>query len=94
MVKTISILSIANSVLLAFDNNSSEGSLDHVSIVKACMNEITLLGHLSAEFERKRKNNLRNIVHTDLVTSCGSKQGSAASKVKPKNSVYLFITRD
>ena len=56
-VKKISIISImANSVLLASGSNSSEGSLDHVSVnVKACMNGITLLGCISTEFEKEKK---------------------------------------
>ena len=49
------------------------------------MNGITLLGYNSAEFERKRKNNLRNIVHGDFVALCGPKPGSAAYKAKPRN---------
>ena len=49
------------------------------------MNGITLLGHVSAEFERKHKDNLRNIVHKDFVALCGSKPGSAAYKAKLKN---------
>ena len=44
---------IANFVLLASDNGSSGGPINHVNIVKACMNGITFLDHVSAEFERK-----------------------------------------
>ena len=60
-MKTISILSnianiaILSVLLLASDNNSSEGSLDHVNIVKPCINGITLLGHISGELEKKGK---------------------------------------
>ena len=56
------------------------------------MNGITLLGHVSAEFERKRKNNVRNIVHKDSVASWGPKPDSATYKAKPRNtrSKYLF----
>lgn len=58
-IKTLNIFSnIVDSVLSSFDSNSSEGLLNHVSIVKACMIGITLLGHISTQFERKRKNNL------------------------------------
>ena len=79
VVKAITIISdIANSVLLASDNGPSGGPINHINIVKTCMNGITLLGHVSAEFERKRKNNLRNIVHRDFVALCGPKPGSAA----------------
>ena len=49
------------------------------------MDGITLLDHVSAEFERKRKNNLRNIVHKDFVALCGPKPGSVAYKGKPRN---------
>ena len=62
VVKTITILSdIANSVLLASDNCPSGGPINHVNIVKVCMNWISLLGHVLAEFEQKHKNNLQNI---------------------------------
>ena len=56
VVKAITIMSdIANSVLLASEDGPSGGPINHINIVKACMNGITLLGHVSAEFERKRK---------------------------------------
>ena len=55
-MKIITIMSdIANSVLLASDNSPSGGPINHINIVKTSMNEITLLGHVSVEFERKRK---------------------------------------
>ena len=86
VVKTITIMAdTANSVLLASDNGPSGGPINHVNIIKACMNRITLLVHVLAEFERKRKNNLRSIVHIDFVALCGPKPGSAAYKAKPKN---------
>ena len=92
VVKTITIRSdIANSVLLISDNGPSGGPIDHVNIVKACMNRITLLGHVPAEFERKHKNNLRNIVHKDFVALCGSKPGSAACKAKLKNTRSKYL---
>ena len=79
VVKAITIMSnIANSVLLASDNGPWDGPINHINIVKACMNEIALLSHAWAEFEQKRKNNLRNIVHRDFVALCGPKPGSAA----------------
>ena len=65
VVKIITIMSdIANSVLLASDNSPSGGPINHINKVKASMNGITLLGHVSVEFERKRKSNLRNIVQS------------------------------
>ena len=76
---------IANSVLLASDNGPSGGPIDYVNIVKACMNEITLLGHVLAEFKQKRKNNLQNIIHKDFVALCGPKPGAAGYKAKPRN---------
>ena len=49
IVKATTIMSdISNSVLLASDNDTSGGPINHVNIVKACMNRIILLGHLSA----------------------------------------------
>ena len=58
------------------------------------MNGITLLGYNSAEFERKRKNNLRNIVHGDFVALCGPKPGSAAYKAKPRNTQSKYLLGD
>ena len=92
VLKTISILSnIANSLLLASNSNSMKGRLDHVNIVKSCVNGIAVLGYISAEFDRKRKNNLQNIVHAYFVTLCGPKPESDASKVKPKNFPSVFL---
>ena len=59
VIKTITIMSdIVNSVLLTSNNGPSGGLINHVNMVQACMNRITLLGHVSAELEQKRKNNL------------------------------------
>ena len=95
VVKIIAIMSdISNSVLLASDNGPSGGPINHVNIVIACMNRITLLGHVSEEFERKRKNNLRNIVHKDFVALCGPKPGSVAYKGKPRNTRSKCVLGD
>ena len=59
-----------------------KGSVDHVNIMKACINEITLWGHISAELESKKKNKLQNIFYTEFVILYGSKSLSSASKVK------------
>ena len=49
IVKATTIMSdIANSVLLASDNDTSGGPINYVNIVKTCMNRIILLGHVSA----------------------------------------------
>ena len=85
---------IANSVLLASDNGPSGGPINHINKVKACMNGITLLGYVSSEFERKRKNNLRNIVHWDFVALCGPKPDSAAYKAKPRNTQSKYLLGD
>ena len=93
VVKTITIMSdIGNSALLASDSDPTSGPINHVNIVKACVNRITLLGHVLAEFERKCKNNVRNIVHKGFVALCEPKPGSAAYKAKPRNirSIYLL----
>ena len=95
VVKAITIMSnIANSVLLASDNGPWGGPINHINIVKACMNEIALLSHAWAEFEQKRKNNLRNIVHRDFVALCGPKPGSAAYKAKPRNTQSKYLLGD
>ena len=70
------------------------GPINHTNIANACVNGITLLGHVLAEFERKRKNNLRNIVHRDFVASCGPKPGSAADKAKPRNTQSKYLLGD
>ena len=75
---------MTNSILKASDGDNG-GSLDHVSLVKSCLNAITLLSHISTGFTRKRKHNLRNIVHSDFLTLCGRKPTTTAAKVKPKN---------
>ena len=95
VVKAITIMSdIANSVLLASDNSPSGGPINHVDMVKASMNGITLLDHVSAEFEQKRKNNLRNIFHRGFVALCGPKPGSAAYKAKPRNTRSKYLRGD
>ena len=58
------------------------------------MNGIPLLGHVLTEFERKRKNNLRNIVHRDFVILCGRKPDSAAYKAKPRNARSKYLLGD
>ena len=83
---------MTNSILKASDPCNG-GSLDHVNLVKSCLNTITLLSHISAEFTRKRKQNLRNIVHSDFLALCRPKPGTTAAKVKPKKSVvYLHFS--
>ena len=94
VIKAISILSnMPNSILKASDADNS-GSLDHVNLVKLCLNTITLLSNISADFTRKRKHNLRNIVHSDFLALCGPKQGTTAAKVKPKNQRSTFLLGD
>ena len=61
---------MTNSVLKASDADNG-GSLDNVNLVKSCLNTIALLSHISAELTRKRKYNLRNIVHSDFLALCG-----------------------
>ena len=39
---------------------------------------------------QKRKNNLRNIVHTDFLTLCGLKPGTTSAKTKPKKKTNQF----
>ena len=95
VVKTIAIMSdIANSVLLRSDNGASGGPINHVDTFKPCMNGITLLGHLSAEFERKPKKKLQNSIHKDFVALCGPKPGSAGYKAKPRNTGSNYLLGD
>ena len=84
MIKAISILSnLKNSILKASDADNG-GSLDHVRLVKLCLNTITLLSHISVELTGNRKHNLRNIAHSDFLAFCGPKPGTTAAKVKPE----------
>ena len=82
MIKAISILSnTTNSILKALDADNG-GFLDHLNLVNSCLNTMTLLSHISAEFTRIRKHNLRNIFHSDFLALCGPKP---VAKVKRKN---------
>ena len=63
-------------------------------LVDPCLNNITLLSHISAEFTRIRKHNLRNIVHSDFLALCGPKPGTTSAKVKPKNQRSTFLLGD
>ena len=79
VVKTMTIMSdITNSILLASDNSPSGGPINHVNIVKACMNGITLLGHVLSEFE----------------ALCGTKPGSAGYKAKTTNTRSKYLLDD
>ena len=86
--------SLYSSLILASDNGPSGGPINHANIVRACMYGIPLLGHVLTEFERKRKNNLRNIVHRDFVALCGRKPDSAAYKAKPRNARSKYLLGD
>ena len=73
VIKAISIVSNMADSALALDDDKG-GFLDHVNLVKSHLSTIALLSHVSAEPSRKRKNNLRNIVHTDFLALCGPHQ--------------------
>ena len=94
VIKAISILSNMTNSILKVSDADNGGSLHHVSLVKSCLNTITLLSHISAEFTIKRKQNLRNIVHSDFLALCGPKPGTTAGKVKPKNQRSTFLLGD
>ena len=94
VIKAISILSdMTNSILKTSDADTG-GSLDHVSLVKSCLNTITLLSHILADFTRKRKHNLKNIVHSDSLALCGPKPGTTAAKIEPKNQRSTFLLEE
>ena len=94
VIKAISILSnMANSIVKASDADNG-GSLDRVSLVRSCLNTITHLSHISAEFTRKRKHSLRNIVHSDFLALFEPKPGTIAAKIKPKNERSTFLLGD
>ena len=86
--------SLYSSLILESDNGPSGGPINHANIVRACMYGIPLLGHVLTEFERKGKNNLRNIVHRDFVALCGRKPDSAAYKAKPRNARSKYLLGD
>ena len=84
---------MTNSILKASgaDNGTS---LDHVKLIKSCLNTIILLNHVSAEFTRKTKGNLRNTIHSDFLAPCTPKLGTTTAKVKPKNQRSTFLSGD
>ena len=59
VIKAISILSNMTNPILKTSDADNSGSMDHVSLVKSYLNTIILLSHISAEFTRKRKHNLK-----------------------------------
>ena len=73
VIKAISIVSNMADSALASDDDKG-GFLDHVNLVKSHLSTIAFLSHVSAEPSRKRKNNLRNIVHADFLALCGPHQ--------------------
>ena len=52
------------------------------------------MSHFSAEFTRKRKHNLRNIVHSDFCALGGPKSGTTIARVKPKNQWSTLLLGD
>ena len=70
VIRAVSVLSnMADSVLKDSDDNKG-GSVDPVNLVKSCISTITILSHVLVESSRKRKNNLRKIVHADFLALC------------------------
>ena len=70
VIKAISILSnIAGSVLKASDDN--KWIFRSCKPDKSSLSTITLLSHVSAEFFKKKKNSLTNIVHADYCAFYG-----------------------
>ena len=84
---------MVNSILKASGADNGR-SLDHVKLIKSCLNTIIFLNRVSAEFTRKRKNNLRNTVHSDFLAPCAPKLGTTTAKVKPKNQRSTFLSGD
>ena len=69
--------------------------IDAKQVTKDCLRGITLLGHVSAELEQKRKNNLRNVLDSKFHSMCGPKPGSdEAKREKPKNCGTEFLFGD
>ena len=91
VIKAISQLSNMTNSILKTSGADTGGSLDHVSLVKSCLNTITLLSHISADFTRKRKHNLKNIAYADFLALYGPKPGTTAAKIKPKNQRSTFL---
>ena len=94
VTKAIPKLSNMTKSILKASDADNGGSLDHVSLVKSSLNTITLLSHISGEFTRKRKYNLKNIVHSGFFALCGPKPGTTAAKVKPQNQRSTFLLGD
>ena len=79
-----------DSVLKTSDDDKG-GSLGHVHLIKSCPSTITLLIHVSTEFPRKRRNNLKNIFQGDFLALCGPKAVTTTAKKKLKNPKSVFL---
>lgn len=79
-----------DSVLKTLDDDKG-GSLGHVHLIKSCLSTITLLIHVSTEFPRKRRNNLRNIFQGDFLALCGPKAVTTTAKKPLKNPKSVFL---
>ena len=89
-IKAISVLyNMEDSVLKTSDDDKG-GSLGQVHLIKSCLSTITLLIHVSTEFPRKRRINLKNIFQGDFLALCGPKAVTTTSKTKPKKPKSVF----
>ena len=92
VTKAIAILAnSADHILQAVDDRVS---VNHNMLVKDCLNAVTLLSHISAEFTNKRLSNMRNIVSEEYLSLCGPKPGTSAAKGKPKNPGTVHLLGD
>ena len=83
---------MADVVLKASDDNKGQ-SLDHVNLFKSSLS--TIFEPCFGRISRKRKKvNLRNIVHTDFLTLCGPKSGTTSAKTKTKNTQISLPSKD
>lgn len=87
--KAIAIMAkIADHTINVMDNKVEA---DPASILKDCVSAVTILGHLSADTEQKRKNNVRKILAKEYEPLCGPKSSKAS---KPSNSGAKFLLGD
>lgn len=53
-----------------------------------------MTAHVSAKFSRKRKNNLRNIIHAGFLVLCGPKPGTTSAKTKRRKTKSVLLLGD
>ena len=85
------IATMSDDILKSAENTSI---MDHKDMLQKCIQSITLLGHVQAEYTSKRKNNVRNIVSSEYTALCGPKPGSKEALKRPRNDTSTYLLGD